>query len=41
MVRAGRGEAVTPDEKTAIEAAGKQFNIAEALLDRLVARREP
>jgi hypothetical protein len=30
-----------PDEKTAIEAAAKEYKIAEALRDRLVARRDP
>jgi hypothetical protein len=30
-----------PDEKAAIEAAAKEYKIAEALRDRIVARREP
>ena len=29
------------DEKAAIEAAAKEYKIAEALRDRIVARREP
>jgi hypothetical protein len=30
-----------PDEKAAIEAAAKEYKIADVLGDRLVARREP
>jgi hypothetical protein len=30
-----------PDEKAAIEAAAKEYKIADALRDRIVARRDP
>ena len=30
-----------PDEKAAIEQAAKEYKIADALRDRIVARREP
>jgi len=35
------GYLYAPDEQAAIEAAAKEYKIAEALRDRIVARREP
>jgi hypothetical protein len=34
------GYVEAPDEKAAIEAAAKEFNVAEPVRDRLVARRD-
>jgi hypothetical protein len=35
------GYLYAPDEQAAIEAVAKEYKIAEALRDRIVARREP